>query len=104
MRAIVIALGLTIVQIASAQQFSSPQENTPRFRVAADGVRIDAVVTDQKGRIVPDLTAADFEVRQDGKLQKLLFAQFVPVLTGPSVAAASSLPSGARSDAPPVPV
>jgi VWFA-related protein len=104
MRAIVIALGLTIVQIASAQQSSSPQENTPRFRVAADGVRIDAVVTDQKGRIVPDLTAADFEVRQDGKLQKLLFAQFVPVLTGPAVPAAPSLPPGARSDAPPVPV
>jgi VWFA-related protein len=67
----------------------SPQE-TPRFRVATDGVRIDAVVTDRDGQIVPDLTAADFEVRQDGKIQKLLFAQFVPVISGPAPAAVSS--------------
>src|SRR5512132_1591646 len=57
-------------------------EQTPRFRVAADGVSIDAVVTDRDGRIVADLTTDDFEVRQDGKIQKLLFAQFVPVHSG----------------------
>jgi VWFA-related protein len=106
MRALVIALGLTVVQIASAQQSAPPQDspNTPRFRVAADGVRIDAVVTDGDGRVVADLTADDFEVRQDGKLQKLLFAQFVPVLTGPAVAAASPRASAAISEAPPAAV
>jgi VWFA-related protein len=107
MRTIVIALGLSIVQIASAHQSGSPQEssNTPRFRVATDGVRIDAVVTDRDGRIVSDLTADDFEVRQDGKLQKLLFAQFVPVLSGPPAPSVTSvatneLPSAAP-DRPP---
>jgi hypothetical protein len=106
MRALVIALGLTVVQIASAQQSAPPQDspNTPRFRVAADGVRIDAVVTDGDGRVVADLTADDFEVRQDGKPQKLLFAQFVPVLTGPAVAAASPRASAAISEAPPAAV
>jgi VWFA-related protein len=62
----------------SAQQ----APDVPRFRVGVDAVRIDAVVTDRDGRIVSDLTAADFEVRQNGKLQKVTFAQFVPVLTG----------------------
>jgi len=102
MRAVVIALGLTVVQIASAQQ-SSPQEsiNAPRFRVATDGVRIDAVVTDRDGRIIPDLTADDFEVRQDGKLQKLLFAQFVRVIAGPAPTGVAPLPPNERSDAPP---
>src|SRR3954468_1328111 len=100
MRAIVIALGLSIVQIGSAYQSGSAQEsgNAPRFRVATDGVRIDAVVTDRDGRIVSDLTADDFEVRQDGKLQKLLFAQFVPVLAGPPpphAVPASATPSDA---------
>jgi hypothetical protein len=68
--------------IGEAQPPSARQEPTPRFRVAADGVRIDAVVTDRDGRVVSGLTAEDFEVRQDGKLQKLLFAQFVPVRNG----------------------
>jgi hypothetical protein len=59
----------------------------PRFRVAVDAVRIDAVVTDTKNNVVRDLTPTDFEIFQDGKPQKV---QFVPV----SVAAASP---GSRS-------
>jgi len=61
----------------------------PRFRVGVDAVRLDAVVTDGDGRIVADLTADDFEVRQDGKLQKVTFAEFMPVLAGPVPADAS---------------
>ena len=57
---------------------------TPRFRVGVDVVRIDAVVTDADGRTVPNLTAADFEVRQDGKVQPVTFTQFMPVASGPA--------------------
>jgi VWFA-related protein len=53
-----------------------------RFRVGVDVVRLDAVVTDRDGRVVSDLTAADFDVRQDGKRQDVTYAQFIPVLTG----------------------
>ena len=61
---------------------AAPQERreAPPFRVGVDAVRIDAVVTDCDGRIVSDLTADDFEVRQDGKRQTVTFAQFMPVL------------------------
>jgi VWFA-related protein len=75
--------------------------DTPRFRVGVDAVRLDAVVTDRDGRIVSDLTASDFEVRQDGKPQTVSFTQFVPVLTGPDPAprfaspATPSVPAGA---------
>ena len=90
---IVLLIGLlqTADIPATGQSAHTPlaAQETPRFRVATDGVRIDAVVTDRDGQIVPDLTAADFEVRQDGKIQKLLFAQFVPVISGPAPAAAS---------------
>ena len=97
----VLHTGQTLVTGQSAQTPASSQE-TPRFRVATDGVRIDAVVTDRDGQIVPDLTAADFEVRQDGKIQKLLFAQFVPVISGPAPAAVSS--SNTVGTAPAAPV
>ena len=77
--------GMRAGQSPSASQGTA---ESPRFRVGVDAVRIDAVVTDRDGRTVPDLTPADFEVRQNGKLQKVTFAQFMPVLSGPAPAQA----------------
>jgi VWFA-related protein len=72
------------------------QEQTPRFRVAVDGVRIDAVVIDKKNNVVRDLNAGDFEIQQDGKPQKVTFAQFVPVMVTAAAArsARNAAPAG----------
>jgi VWFA-related protein len=43
----------------------------PHFRVSADLVQVDAVVTDSKGRHIRDLEAADFQILEDGKPQKI---------------------------------
>ena len=87
-----IVLGIVLSSTGGMRAGQSPSASqgtpeSPRFRVGVDAVRIDAVVTDREGRTVPDLTAADFEVRQNGKLQKVTFAQFMPVLSGPAPAA-----------------
>ena len=84
---------------------SQERREAPLFRVGVDAVRIDAVVTDRDGRIVSDLTADDFEVRQDGKRQTVTFAQFMPVLVSAakppigtlssSIADATAVPSAA---------
>ena len=71
---------------ADASRHSAGAGEATRFRVGVDAVRIDAVVTDRDGRTVTDLTADDFEVRQDGKLQTVSFVQFNPVLSGPAPA------------------
>jgi VWFA-related protein len=84
------AIGLAIVGLGAARLAQEAQ--TPTFRVAVDAVRIDAVVTDKDGNIVRDLTADEFEVLQDGKKQKVTFAQFVPILT--AAAAAPAVPAG----------
>src|SRR6185295_20336228 len=47
----------------------STQEILPP--VGVEIVQVDAVVTDKQGRPIPGLTKADFEVREDGKLQEL---------------------------------
>src|SRR5215510_1183254 len=39
----------------------------PTFRSSVNLVRVAAVARDHKGRFVPDLTAHDFEVFDDGK-------------------------------------
>lgn len=45
------------------------QEAVPVFRSGINFVRVDVIVTDRKGEPVDDLTAADFEVREDGAVQ-----------------------------------
>ena len=66
---------------ASSRAPAAVSQPQPVFRVGVDAVRIDAVVTDKDGHIVTDLTAKDFELRQDGKVQNITLARFVPVQT-----------------------
>jgi VWFA-related protein len=61
------------------------------LRASSELVRVDAVVMDRDGRVVSDLTAADFEVRQDGRLQSVTAFTFVRPQTG--------IPSGAGATA-----
>jgi VWFA-related protein len=88
-RASILVAACTAATVIARQGL--PPE-APKFRVAVDIVAIDAVVTDRNGEIVRDLTAADFEVLQNGKRQKVTFAQFVPVT--PSAPAAAERSAG----------
>ena len=67
---VVWLLGLSCVAVASAQE--SPGIPTPRFRSAADVVTIQAAVRTDRGRPLQGLTAADFEVRDNGELRPIL--------------------------------
>lgn len=97
----IIVVGATAAAAAAGQAPSQP----PRFRVAVDVVSIDAVVTNRRGEVVRDLAAADFDVFQDGRRQKVRFAQFVPVDTVPApaagVLASSAVPAPVAAAAPP---
>ena len=77
-RALVIVMVGSVAAIAGQP---APPE-LPTFRVAVDVVSVDVVVADRDGRIMRDLAAADFEVFQDGKQQRVTAAQFVPVGVG----------------------
>jgi VWFA-related protein len=68
------------------QPATTPQGQPPiTFRVEIDYVEVDAVVTDEEGNIVKGLTREDFEVYEDGKLQKVdIFSQVdIPVERSP---------------------
>lgn len=46
-------------------------------------VNVDVLVTDRQGNRVTGLTAADFELREEGKLQPITnFAEYTPAITG----------------------
>src|SRR5688500_20381047 len=62
---------LVILLITAAQggtQDAPPAGQTP-FRAGVNLVRVDAIVPDRSGNPLTDLTAADFEIIEDGKTQ-----------------------------------
>src|SRR5688572_15215306 len=59
------------LQGASPQGTTSPAAPQPTFRGGVNIVRVDAIVTDRRGDPVTDLTAADFEIVEDGKPQAI---------------------------------
>ena len=70
-----IAFALLAGAVLSAQQpppaTAAPQQPQTTFRTGIDAVTIDAIVTDKQGNPVTDLTAADFEIKENNKVQKI---------------------------------
>ena len=86
---IAVCVGCSIA-VSSAQ---------PTFSARVDGVRADVLVVDGSRKPVRDLTAADFEIRDNGVLQKVDVVSFGEI--PPSVALALDLSdsvAGARLD------
>jgi VWFA-related protein len=62
-------------------QTQQPEQRRPTFRTSRELVSVDVVVRDRDGNIVRDLTAADFEVREDGRPQEVLGLTFQEIST-----------------------
>jgi VWFA-related protein len=69
-----VALALTSLFVATA---GLTGQQSPRPSSALHTVRIDAVVSDARGRSVDDLKIGDFELREDGAVQTLESARLV---------------------------
>ncbi|HEX8370472.1 MAG TPA: VWA domain-containing protein [Pyrinomonadaceae bacterium] len=76
--ALVICL-LTTISIFAQQTNPTPPatDEDDVVKITTKLVQLDAIVTDEKGNQVTDLTAADFEVLQDGKPQKITNFSYV---------------------------
>jgi VWFA-related protein len=102
--AIVLAgLGAGVVVIGQEPQ--APTDG-PTFRIGTRLATIDAVVVDDKGRHVTDLTPADFEIVERGKRQTVRQAVYVQIigpdgrpLSQPAAPAASAVATTAGPSA-----
>jgi VWFA-related protein len=75
MRTVSLILGLLILSAA----LQTASQNDGVIRINVNLVQVDAVVTDNNGKPVTDLTANDFEVLQDGKRQPITNFAFVNI-------------------------
>jgi Ca-activated chloride channel family protein len=66
------AIGITAL-CASAVTSARPPQQVPVFRGGVDLVNTSVTVTDRRGKLVTDLTADDFEIREDGRLQTIRY-------------------------------
>jgi VWFA-related protein len=75
------AIGWPIVLLLAgiATLVAQDRPQPPTFRSATNLVVVDAIVTDQQGRFVSDLTKDDFQIFEDGKPQALATFSLVDV-------------------------
>jgi VWFA-related protein len=93
----VIVLLLCLLTSAPSQQPKpSPQQRKPEdadvVRVTTNLVQIDALVTDKNGRQITDLQPEEFEVVQDGRVQKITNLAYIS--TASTTAEAPTTKSG----------
>ena len=87
----VIGTGLCLAAIgggwaaATSAQATPQQQKPPVFRAGVNLVQVDAYPT-RDGKIVEGLTAADFEVREDGKPQALENVEFIRIEPNTAIA------------------
>ena len=67
---VLVTLAVAVAPIIGAA--AAAQQPAPRFRGGVDIVQLDVAVLDRSRRPVPDLTADDFTVLEDGKPQPII--------------------------------
>jgi VWFA-related protein len=73
---VALALAASLYAVSPTPARAQEPSASPDFRVSVDRVQITAVVTDLKGRHVPDLKIGDFRVLDGGDPQQLTSCEF----------------------------
>jgi len=95
---LVVVLAFSCVISINSQTASQQRQEDSVVRIRANEVSLDIVVRDKKGRPVRDLSAADFEVYEDGVRQQIGGFRFVlrePATGGITTPGAASGKEGA---------
>src|SRR5438552_5878550 len=82
-----VAIALLLAASGAGMLAQSPSPSAPQgadqppvtFKVEVNLVEVDAFVTDAQGNPAPGLTAADFELLEDGKPQKISAVSLVNI-------------------------
>ncbi len=107
MRSSITLLSIALFSLsgALAQSPAQAQPETPTYQVSARDVIVDVVVTNDKGEPVKGLKASDFQVKEDGKPQKVDFFEGHTAKTLPpgAIAPLPQMPPNVYTNVPPAP-
>lgn len=78
-RSLLLVFALSFVVSAQTATPTPQNDVDDVVKITTKLVQVDVVVTDKKGNQVRDLRAADFELLQDGKAQKITGVTYVPI-------------------------
>ena len=85
-----VACVLGVLFTALAQTQKPAEQNQDRVVISRDEVLFDVVIRDKRGKVIRDLTPADFEVYEDGVKQEVSSFRFVSSSAAENVAATPS--------------
>jgi VWFA-related protein len=69
-------------------------QEQPVFRTSRNIISVDVIVRDRSGAVVKGLTAADFEIREDGRPQDILSFTFEQIAESPAIVKSAPLLAG----------
>lgn len=92
MRKIVFLVITILLAVTAALSQQTPDEEDV-VKITSKLVQMDVIVTDAKGGHVSDLTAADFQIFEDGKPRKITAFSYVPYVTTTSSATSTASPT-----------
>ncbi|MFT3743092.1 MAG: VWA domain-containing protein [Pyrinomonadaceae bacterium] len=78
-RSLLLVIALSFAALAQTPTPTPQNDVDDVVKITTKLVQVDVVVTDKKGNQVRDLGAADFQLLQDGKAQKITGVTYVPI-------------------------
>jgi VWFA-related protein len=93
-----IAVGLAAL-LSPSPAAQQPQAKPPVFRANLSIVSVDVIVRDRDGKVVRGLTAADFELIEDGRAQDVRTFAFEEIKDAPSTVVSVDLLAGVAEKA-----
>ena len=75
--------GSVLAAIVLAGTVVAAGQQRPVFRSGRDAISVDVIVRDRSGAVVRGLTAADFEIREDGQPQQIVSFSFEEITSNP---------------------
>jgi len=97
-----VVVSFCVLSVSAFGQSASPTPDVDDVvKITTKLVQVDVVVTDKKGSQVRELRAEDFELLQDGKVQKITGFRYVPVDSRAVTATVVRPAAGQKGVAPP---
>jgi VWFA-related protein len=90
---VLCVLGVAGASLCVLDASQTAQQPPPRFQTSVEVTSLDVSVVDDRGKPLKELTTADFNVRIDGTLRRVVSAEWIP-LTEPAGAQPAPAPDG----------